>query len=379
MLNDKQIKNLKPAEKDYKKYDAKGLFILVRPNGSKLWRFNYKADGKYKTKALGAYPEVSLAAARKLVWVEQSKQSEQPKHQDTNRGITVSTAFEFWARQYEWSEKRAAYIHRLYDTHIKPSLGDRDISTVSTPDLFQLLSELNMKQSATAGKVKTLLSGVFQYAMLIGFCPDNPVRKLAGALKSKKTRHRSAITNNKELATLLRCIDTYHGKPKIRIYMQLLPLVFTRPGELLGLRLSEVDWDTATWTIPAARMKMSKEHIVPLSTQAIALLREAQSLNPESDAPFANTSLANINRAYRVMGFSADEVSAHGFRATARTLLDEVLEYDPRLIESQLAHSVRDTLGRAYNRTGFIKQRREMMQQWGDYLDMLKGGVANGG
>jgi integrase len=264
-----------------------------------------------------------------------------------------------------------------------PYLGTRPIAEIKPMELLTVLRRIESRGALdTAHRIRFMCGQIFRYAVATGRVERDPAADLRGALPPVKYGHRAAPTDPKKLAPLLRAIDDYEGSFVVKCAMQLQAMTFVRPGELRHAEWSEIDFDTATWNIPGPRMKMKEPHIVPLARQAIAILKELHPLTgserylfPCHRSPLRCMSDNAINAGLRRMGFEKDEICGHGFRTTTRTILDEVLRVRPDLLEHQLAYAVRDANGRAYNRTSFLEDRREMMQQWGDYLDGLKAGA----
>lgn len=390
MLSDTKIRSAKPGEKPYKLTDEKGMHLLVMPNGSKLWRLAYRFGGKQKLISLGAYPEVSLATARErrdearkllAAGIDPSakRKAEKLAQADTFRAVAEEFVLKFepkWAPTY--NEKVKARLAWLY-----PVVGDKPISEIKAPDLLSAIRPLEAAGKAeTARRTRSVAGQVIRYAIATGRAENDPTAALRGALAPVQGRHHAAVTEPKAFGALLRAIDGYEGEPVTRAALRLLPLVFVRPGELRHAEWSEVDLDAATWAIPATKMKMKHDHIVPLSAQAVAILRELHPLTGRRSYVFPSLrtrdrpmSENTVNAALRRLGYDKDTMTGHGFRASARTLLDEVLGMRVDLIEHQLAHAVKDPLGRAYNRTAHLPERVEMMQRWADYLDGLKKGA----
>ena len=399
-LTDVKAKTAKMKDKPYKLTDSDGLFLLVspggkkKPNGCKWWRFKYRFEGKEKQLAFGTYPEVSLLEAR------QKRDAARPKvaagidpgavkKADEEADTAAADTFEVIAREWHnkfsgtWSEVHATTLKERLEKDIFPYLGTRPIAEIKPMELLTVLRRIESRGALdTAHRIRFMCGQIFRYAVATGRAERDPAADLRGALPPVKYGHRAAPTDPKKLAPLLRAIDDYEGSFVVKCAMQLQAMTFVRPGELRAAEWSEIDFETATWNIPGARMKMKEPHIVPLAKQAIAILKELQPLTgsgrylfPCHRSPLRCMSDNAINAGLRRMGFEKDEICGHGFRATARTILDEVLRVRPDLIEHQLAHAVRDANGRAYNRTSFIDDRRKMMKQWADYLDGLKKGA----
>ncbi|HUJ18677.1 MAG TPA: integrase arm-type DNA-binding domain-containing protein [Nitrospirota bacterium] len=395
MLTDIKVKSAKPKEKQYKITDGQGLYLLVTPQGGKLWRFKYRFNNKEKVRAFGTYPEISLAdarekrdAARKLV-ANDIDPGEVHKAQKKAEQDVTENSFEVVAREWHqkfkqtWAKSHADTTLRRIELNVFPWLGARPIGEIKPPELLSVLRRIESRGAQeTAHRVKTICGQIFRYAVATGRAERDPAADLKGALPPAPKTHLAAVTDPKEVANLLKAIDVYQGSFVTKCALQLAPLVFVRPGELRQAQWSEIDLETAEWNIPAARMKMKQAHLVPLSRQAVQILRDIKPLTGSSPYVFPSVrssarAMSNnaILAALRRMGYTKDEMTGHGFRAMARTILDEILHVRPEYIEHQLAHAVRDPNGRAYNRTAHIEERRKMMQMWSDYLDGLKSGA----
>ncbi|MEZ4600582.1 MAG: integrase arm-type DNA-binding domain-containing protein [Syntrophotaleaceae bacterium] len=393
-LTDAKIRNAKPGAKQVKLFDGDGLFLLVAPNGGKWWRFKYRFGGKEKLLSFGTYPEVSLADAREKRFqarkqvaagidpgeVRKAQQAANAEQEDT---------FEVVAREWHgkyaptWSPSHGKTTLRRLEADVFPVMGTRPIGEIKAPEVLKMLRRIESRGALeTAHRIRTICGQVFRYAVATGRAERDCTADLKGALPPYKKGHLAAITDPAKVAELLKAIDGFQGSFVVKSAMQLAPLVFVRPGELRQAEWSEIDLDAAEWNIPAERMKMKEPHLVPLSAQAVEILRELQALTGRSRYLFPSARsnarpMSNnaINAALRRMGFEKDEMTGHGFRAMARTILDEVLQFRPDFIEHQLAHAVRDPNGRAYNRTAHLAERKKMMQLWADYLDGLKAGA----
>lgn len=390
MLTDKAIRALKPLDKPYKATDGLGLYLLVQPTGSRLWRFKYRHGGKEGVESLGAYPDVSLALARQkrdelrrlrangVDLAAHRRAAKMAKVDAATNSLQVIADEWFAIRSPVLAPKYAIKIIELLRRDIYPWLGSRPINDVSPPDMLAVLRRIEERGAVeTARRALGNLSDVFQYAIATGRALSDPCRDLRGALSPRVKRHLSAITDPKKIPDLLTRIHGYHGTLVVRCALRLAPLVFVRPGELRTAKWADIDLDAAEWRFTASKTK--QPHLVPLSTQAVAILRELQPLTgrreyvfPGERSPLRPMSENTVNVALRSLDVPKEEMSGHGFRAMARTVLDEVLKVPAHLIEAQLAHSVRDANGRAYNRTTHIEDRRVMMQQWADYLDALR-------
>ena len=394
-LSDTKIRNTKPSGKPTKIYDTDGLFMIVTPVGGKWWRFKYRLDGKEKLISLGTYPEISLIDARqrrddarKLV-ANGVDPSTFKKEQKAAKIELTENSFEFVAREWfakftrEWSKVHTATVKERLERDVFPYIGNRNISDIKAPELLLVLRRIESRGALdTAHRTRNHCGQVFRYAIATGKADRDPSGDLLGALPPVKYGNRAAITDPKELAQLLRAVDNFKGSFVVKCAMQMLPILFCRPGELRHMEWKEIDFETNQWKIPAEKMKMENAFTVPLPSQALKLLNELSPLTSHSiyvfpcqRSPLRCMSDNAINAGLRRMGFEKSEVTAHGFRATARTMLHEVLNFDPDAIEAQLAHAVPDRLGTAYNRTKHLAVRTSMMQVWADYLDGLKNGV----
>jgi integrase len=391
-LSELKVRNAKPKEKFYKLTDGDGLYIHVTEKGAKLWRFRYRFGGKEKLLALGAYPEISLLdarqrrdeARRQLANGFDPGEIRKAQKQST---IQETETFEAIAREWHtrffstWSEGYAATLMSRLELYIFPWIGKRPIAEIKVPELLAVLRRIESRGILdTTQRVRIICGQVFRYAVVTGRAERDPTTDLKGALPQPQKINRAAITEPKKAGKLLRAIDSYQGSFVVQCALKLAPLVFVRPGELRHAEWEEIDLENAEWNIPGSKMKMKEPHLVPLSRQAIEILTELKKLTGAgryvfpgrtSERPMSDNA---ILAALRNMGYAKEEMSGHGFRAMARTILDEVLQIRPDFIEHQLAHAVRDPNGRAYNRTAHLTERRKMMQQWADYLDGLKAG-----
>jgi integrase len=394
-LTDTAIRAAKPADTPRKLADEKGLYLLLQPTGGKLWRFDYRFEGKRKTLALGSYPDISLKAARERLTDARTLRADgvdpsiNRKALKAAKATSAGNSFEVVAREWfakfkpKWTDGHSEKIIARLERDIFPWVGNRPISDLKAPEILACLRRVEQRGAVeTAHRALQNCGQVFRYAIATGRAERDVAADLRGALPPVKQTHRAAITEPKAIGELMRAIDGYSGSLVTVCAMKLAPLVFLRPGELRQAQWSEIDLDRAEWNIPAERMKMREPHLVPLSTQAVAILREIQAVTGDGTylfpsprtrtRPMSNNAILS---ALRRMGYAKEEMSGHGFRAMARTILDEVLGVRPDLIEHQLAHAVKDPNGRAYNRTAHLPERRKMMQQWADYLDKLKEGA----
>lgn len=393
-LTDMKVQKAKPQEKPVTLFDGGGLFLLVTPSGGKLWRFKYRYDGKQKLLALGAYPEVSLADARhrredaRKLLASNNDPGAVRKAQNqanTQKSETFETIAREWFKKFSqrWKETHSSRIIRSLERDVFPWIGTQPIAEIKAPELLAVLRRVEARGTLdTVHRIRTICGQIFRYAVASGRAERDPSGDLKGAIPPPQEGHMAAITEPAKVGELLRAIGGYQGSVAVQCALKLAPLVFVRPGELRNMEWVEIDFENAQWNIPADKMKMKEPHIVPLSTQALAVLTEINSLTSASryvfpsgrsfDRPMSNNA---ILAALRRMGYTKDEMSGHGFRAMARTILDEVLQVRTDYIEAQLAHRVRDPLGRSYNRTQHLNERRKMMQHWADYLDGLKAGA----
>lgn len=395
MLTDIKIRAAKPTDKPYKLFDANGLFLLVNPNGSKLWRFKFMRERKQRTLALGRYPDVGLAEARRLRDEALAKlrdgadpvQERQALRQEEERqaAVTFGELFEQWyaRKSATLSEStRDAVVSRM-TRHVLPVLGNRPIECITPAELLRLLEAiLAAGKHETASKCRNYIAQIFDFAALIGVVRDNPARALRGVLPKPDVRHMPAPTDDPQrLAYILRACWGYRGSPVVRAALRILPYVFVRPGELRAMRWGDIDFEAREWRFVSS--KKGRPHVVPLARQVIDELEALRPFTGGGELVFAGErrgrpiSENTLGAAYRTLGIPADELVAHGWRAVARTTLHERLGYPPEVIEAQLSHAIPGTggLGAAYLRARFLGQRREMMQAWADYLDALRQGV----
>lgn len=390
----RQVKHTgKPAGD--KHTDGDGMYLLVKTAG-KYWRMDYTFSGKRKTLALGVYPKVSLAKARQRrdAAREQLADGIDPstakREEKQAKAIAAAHTFESVAR--DWLAKTAAKrveitqqkVTSWLERDVIPYIGKYPISTISPRDVLETVIRKVEARAAydTAHRVKQLCGQIFRYAVVTGLTDRDVTADLSEALAAKTATHYAAITDPKQAGALLRSIHTYTGHPYTVAALKLAPMVFVRPGELRAAEWAEIDLDTAEWRIPGVKMKMDHDHIVPLSTQAVAILRGLHQVTGHGRYVFPSLKTGErpmsentVNGALAALGYGKGIHTGHGFRATARTIMDEVLGERVDLIEHQLAHAVKDANGRAYNRTAHLPARREMMQRWADYLDKLRVGA----
>ena len=398
-LSDVKVRNAKAAAKQVKLTDGDGMYLLITPNGGKCWRLKYRFNGKEKTLALGTYPEISLSDARqrredaRKLLANGIDPGKVKKAQKAAQGEQAANTFEVIARQWHaeyTKEKNITQEHTInimnrLEKDVFPWIGKKPIAEITAPEIQSILDRVKGRGVIeTARRAKTIIGQVYPYAIRKGWAMYDISAGFKGYLPSiKETRkHMAAITDPKELAPFLRALDGYQGAFVTKCALRIAPLVFVRPGELRKAEWSEFDLDRKEWIIPAAKMKMRVAHIVPLSDQVISILEELKPLTGNGKYLFPSLRSAErpmsdntVNAAFKRMGFDGDTVVGHGLRATARTLIHEILGFTPDAIEAQLAHVVPDRHGRAYNRTVHLAERRKMMQQWADYLDGLKAGA----
>ncbi len=404
------INAAKPTSKPFKMADEKGLYLLVHPNGSLYWRMDYRFAGKRKTLALGVMPETTLKEARekrdearkqisdgidpvearkteKYTVIEQERQkSEAAKmEQMIQAGELLPGSFaavaEEWAEKFlaDKSEKYRDKVLRRLSVEVFPHIGNKQINEVNAPEILALLQRIESRGIfETTHRIKQNIGQVMRYAIATGRATNDPTQALRGALAPNKATHLASLTEPKDIAPLLRVMATYEGSPITRAALTIAPLVFVRPGELRHMQWADIDWEAAEWRYTTPKTK--QDHIVPLAHQVVKTLRELQPLTGHARYVFPGArsdtrpmSENTVNAALRRLGIDTQtEITGHGFRAMARTVLEEVHGFRPEVIELQLAHAVRDPLGRAYNRTKHLPERKRMMQTWADYLDELR-------
>lgn len=390
-LTDADARNAKPSAKTQKLFDGGGMYLEISPAGGKWWRLKYRFGGKEKRLSLGTYPDTGLKEARarreqmRRLLAEGFDPGEVRKDQKAAGVERAANSFEAVAREWftlhesTWAPSHASKIIGRFMRDVFPWIGGKPIAEVATRDITGLLHRIITRgRLETAHRVKQITGQVFAYAIARGLCDRNPVVDLGReALPPRKGKHFAALTDPQSVAALLRAMDAFRGTLEVASALRLAPLLFVRPGELRAARWADMDLEAAEWrfTVP----KTKTEHLVPLAPQAVAILRELHPLTghrvhvfPGRD-PKKCMSEAAINAALRRMGYDTQkDLTGHGFRAMARTLIHERLKFPAEVIEHQLAHRVPDALGAAYNRTRFIDERRKMMTAWADYLDVLK-------
>ena len=390
-LTASQIKSAKATNKPIKLADGRGLYVLVKLNGAKYWRLKYRFAGKEKLLALGVFPAVSLAQARLLcaeakallaanrdpsLTKQIQKNLLQNKSQDTFEAVANEW---FAAKIADKSESYKARTWRILEKDLFPRIGQISAGDLTGQMLLAALRAIEVRTIDIAHRAKQTVSQVMRYAVATGRADRDIAADLTGALKPRSVKHAATLLDPSEIGQLLRSIDAYSGSLIVKSALQLSPLLFVRPGELRTMEWKELDWETARWEIPAEKMKMRQPHIVPLASQSLGVLRQIHPLTGRGDYVFPSArkggrplSDNGVRTALRSLGYTNEQITPHGFRAMARTLLDEELKYRVDYIEHQLAHAVKDPLGRAYNRTKHMDERVEMMQRWGDFLGSLK-------
>lgn len=388
-LSDTAIKNAKPnTDKPFKIADEKGMYLLVHPNGSKYFRLDYRFNGQRKTLALGIYPETSLKEAREKRDVAKSQISNGIDPSITRKieraGVIENTfkaiAEDFlMTKQHEWSASHHRHIKECFERDVYPWMGNTPLKALTAIEVLTTLKRITARGALeTAARTKQFIGQAIRYGIATGRAERDVTQDLRGALPSPQKGHYPAITESKPLAQLLKDIDAYQGSFLIRTALQLQPLIFARPANLAMAEWSEFDLDAAEWRIAADKMKMRDAHIVPLSKQAIALLKDIQALTGSQKYVFASNqskaskhiNAGSIGVSLRRMGYQGIHTT-HGFRTTASTILHEQ-GYHSDMIERQLSHAERNKVKAAYNRAQHLPERRMMMQAWSDYLDNLK-------
>ena len=392
-LSNTKVKTAKPAKKAYKISDEKGLYVLIQTTGAKYWRWKYRVAGKEKLLALGVYPDVSLLEARQArndARKLHAKGIDPSKHKQAHKIAQLNAlADSFEVVGLEWLQKRGVKseggdkrLHRLLKKDLFPYIGTQPVSGITATELLNALRRIEARGAvATAHRAKQIAGMVFRYAVATGRAVRDPTTDLKGALAQPQKTHFKAITNPSEVGTLMQAMHNYQGTPVVTAALKLSPLLFCRPGELRHLEWEEVNSAESRIELPAGKMKMKQPHIIPLCKQATQILQDLHALTGRGKYVFPSARGASrplsengVRTALRSIGYTNEQISPHGFRATARTLLDEILNFPVDWIEHQLAHAVNDTNGRAYNRTKHITQRHQMMQTWADYLDGLRTG-----
>lgn len=395
-LTDAQARNAKSREKPYTLADGDGMYLEVMPTGKKIWRMAYRqANGKNNRLTFGPYPEVSLLEARaKRTAARKLKADDIDPGQfkrDEKQAKVIAATHTFEAVARTWLKKTVATrasttqekITNWLQKDVFPFIGSMPVSTIKALDILATVQKMEARGAVdSAHRVKQICGQVLRFGVATGLVERDVTADLKGALSVIPKTNYAAITEPKLAGELMRSIFSYIGHPYAIAALKLSPLLFVRPGELRAAEWTEINLDTAEWRIPGGKMKMKIDHLVPLSTQAVEILRSVQAMTGHGKYVFPSIrtyercmSENTINAALRSMGYAKETMTAHGFRAMARTIMDEVLGERIDLIEHQLAHAVKDPNGRAYNRTAHLPARREMMQRWSDYLDTLRKGA----
>lgn len=399
MLTDTAIKKAKPGDKPIRMFDGGGLYLEVATSGGKLWRFKYRFEGKEKRQALGVYPDTGLAKARekrdkaRRLLADGIDPGEHHKVQKAAKVALSANSFEAVGREWfakmkpEWADSHADKIMARLERDVFPWLGKRPIAELTAVEVLTTLKRISDRGAKdTAKRAQQDCGGVFRYAIQTGRASYNPIPDLRGALPTAIGGNFAAITDPVKVGELLRAIDGFNGTFIVKCALRLSPFLFVRPGELRQAKWADFDLDKAEWKFLVSKIKKTEEqklHLVPLASQAVTILRELHALTGDGEFVFPGArsngramSEAAVNAALRRMGYDTKtEITGHGFRAMARTILHEVHGIAPEVIEHQLAHKVPDALGTSYNRTKFLPARKAMMQQWADYLDKLKAGA----
>lgn len=392
-LTDVAVRNAKPGSKTLRIRDERGLYLEISPKGGKWWRFRYMLKGRANMLSLGVYPDVSLKEARqrrdetrKLLanGIDPGKARREEKAETAASAETFECiAREWWAKfQPTWTEDHGNQILRRLELNVFPWIGARPLKEITAPEVLAVARRIESRGALEmAHRMVQNCGQVFRYGIATGRCERNPAGDLRGALPPVKEKHHPSITDPKEVAALLRTIEMYQGSFTTLCALRLAPLTFVRPGELRQAEWLEIDLDIAEWRVPDKKMKMGEKHIVPLSRQAVAIFRELQPLTGSGSYVFPSVRTAarpmsenTVNGALRRLGYKKSEMTGHGFRSMASTLLNE-MGWNRDAIERQLSHAERDNIRAAYNYAEYLPERRRMMQAWADYLDKLKAGA----
>ena len=387
-LTDTALRVVKPTDKPQKLFDGNGLFLFILPSGTKSWRLKYRFHGKEKLLTLGLYPQTSLKEARILSADAKKNLSggidpgevKKLSQKTEEKASVEAVAREWYTKQLPtWSKRHSEDVIERLEKNIFPFIGSRPLAEITPPELLSVLRRIEARGAIeTAHRVRGICSLFFRYAIVAGYGERDPAADLRGAITSRVSKPRAAITDPKEVGALLRAIDGFAGTFIVKCALQLLSLTFCRPGEVRTAEWSEFDLKVNLWRIPGHKMKMRQDHLVPLSRQTLEVLEQTRQVTGAGQ--FLFPSIRTIERpisdmtlvaGLRRMGFAKDEMCAHGFRAMASTLLNEQ-GYPADVIEKQLAHSPRDKIRGVYNRAEYLPERRKMIQEWADYLDGLK-------
>jgi integrase len=394
VLTDTAIRNAKPADRPYKVTDSQGLYLLVNPRGSKLWRIKYRIDGVERKLSLGAYPEITLAEARAARDAARRQLAHAIDPNVAKRqarieaSIRASNSFASVAEELIEKKAREGLAEptlekmRWFVKLMGADFGKRPVTYITPQELLHELQKHERRgRLETANLLRAFASRVFRFAVATARAERDPAQLLIGALTTPRVKHFAAIIDPNEFGALLRAIEDYQGDPAVMYALKLTPHVFQRPGELRQMEWAEVNFDKAVWTIPVTKMKMRQPHSVPLSRQALAILQAMRSLSGSGRYVFPSIrtrarpiSENTINAALRRMGYSKEQMTAHGFRTSASSLLNESGKWNPDAIERALAHMVAGSVRRIYNQSAYWAERVEMAQWWSDYMDELRKG-----
>jgi len=389
-LTDVKVRSLKARDRQYKVADGRGLFLVITTNGSKYWRFRYRFVDREKSLAIGVYPDITLAEARdkahearKLLANDVDPGAEK-QNKKRERRLAAANTFEAIAREWfqknskQWVDSHGGRVLNRLEKDVFPYVGRRPITELSAPEILTVLQRIENRGAVeTAHRTHQNFGQIFRYAIASGYAQNDPCPHLRGALKPIRQRHHASIVEPKKIGELLRAIRSYEGFFVTKCALRFAPLVFVRPGELRQAEWSEVNFETAEWRIPAEKMKMREQHIIPLANQAITILQELHMLTGRGKYVFPSIRTSKrpmsentVLGALRRLGYSGDEMTGHGFRSMASTLLNEQ-GWNRDAIERQLAHAERNNMRAAYNYAEYLPERRKMMQHWADYLDEL--------
>ena len=384
------VKTAKAKTKDHKLYDEKGLYLLVKSTGQTYWRLKYRFADKENTFSIGVYPEVPLKTARLLrddartllakgIDPNQDRKEKKDKAKAAKANAFKVVALDWHDKQSQrWKpatiKKKLWFIERF----LIPAIGTRPINDIKPTDMLKVLRKIESKGTLeNVLRTKQIASAIFRFGVASGICENDPSRDIGNALIPKKTKLHAALTDPKGVGLLISRIELFEGTPEVHALLKMSYLTLQRPGEVRQMRWAEVNLEQRQWELHQDQ-KMDVAQIIPLSKQAMTIIKSLKALTGHSPYVFLSPARGEkplsdgaVTKALRQMGYASGEMTAHGFRAMGRTLLDEALEYEPHLIEQQISHTVRDPLGRAYNRTKHLPQRRKMMQHWADYLESL--------
>ncbi|MBY0613381.1 MAG: tyrosine-type recombinase/integrase [Beijerinckiaceae bacterium] len=392
MLSDLKIRTAKPQKRIQKLSDGRGLQLWIMPNGSKLWRVAYRIGGKQKLLALGAYPHLGLAEARiqcgsaRQLLLDGKDPVQEKAVKKLTRLVSAANTYALIAEELidkkRLEGKSPATLGKIRWLHgiAISAIGNRPITEITAPEILAILKKVESReQLETAKRLRGVIGEVFRYAMATARAVADPTSALRGAIRLPKPKHFAAITDPREFGGLLRAINGFEGQPTTVAALKLLALLFPRPGELRQAKWSEFDFEKATWSIPAERMKSRALHVVPLSQQAISILTELKMTSNEADelvfrglrSRHRPISENTLNGALRRMGYGQDEMTSHGFRSTASTILNESGRWSADSIERALAHADKNAIRGIYNRGKYLSERADMMQWWADHLDTI--------